>query len=297
MFQPATKRRAKLRLALAGPSGSGKTWSALRVATGIGGKIAVIDTERGSASLYSDAFAFDVCEVEPPYTPAKYVAAIRGAEAAGYAVLVIDSLSHAWAGEGGVLESVDARQQAGGNKLVAWGQGTKDQNALVNAILGSGCDVIATMRSKQEYAIEPGHNGKTTVRKLGMAPVQRDGLEYEFAIVLDIGMDHLARVGVAGKDRTRLFAGQDAAMLTEADGQRLRAWLDTGADPVAATGPTVEDVRDAIRAAMHAGGWDAAAVSAALAKWGAAKASDLPTPEARAEALALFRSPPQEIQP
>lgn len=290
LFQPATKRRAKLRLALTGPSGSGKTWSALRVATGIGGRIAVIDTERGSASLYSDLFIFDVCEIEPPYSPTKYIAALQAAETAGYNVLVIDSLSHVWAGEGGVLESVDARQQAGGNKYTAWGQGTKDQNMLINAILGSGCHLITTIRSKQDYAIETGANGKTVIRKLGMAPVQRDGVEYEFATVLDIGMDHLARVGISGKDRTRLFEGRAPALLTEKDGEALAVWLDAGAAMRGPPAPTTEDVRSAIVHALRELDWINEEVSTLLAEHGAVKAADVPESKRAAVIAALKAS-------
>src|SRR5436309_1723879 len=116
-FSRATKKHARFRLALCGPAGSGKTLSALRVAAGMGGRVALIDTERGSASLYADRFEFDVLEIHPAYQPSKYAAAIKAAQAAGYEVLVIDSLSHAWAGEGGILETVDAAQAKGGNKF------------------------------------------------------------------------------------------------------------------------------------------------------------------------------------
>lgn len=236
-FKPATKQLAKLRLALCGPSGSGKTYSALRVALGLGGKVAVIDTERGSASLYADRFAFDVLEIEPPYKPSKYVEAIQQAEAAGYDVLVIDSLSHAWAGEGGVLETVDETASKTGNKFTAWAPGTKAQNALINGVLNAKLHIIATMRSKQEYALEANHQGKMTPKKLGMAPVQRDGVEYEFAVVLDVGMSHEAGVGMSGKDRTGLFEGQPPKQLTEEDGKRIMAWL-TGAAPPSQAQPS-----------------------------------------------------------
>ena len=289
-FAPATKKRAKLRLALSGPSGSGKTWSALRLASGLGGKIAVIDTERGSASLYSDAFRFDVCEIEPPYTPERYIEAIHTAEAAGYDVLVIDSLSHAWAGEGGILESVDARQSQGGNKFVAWGPATKSQNALINAILGSRCHLIATLRAKQEYAMEQDARGKQVIKKLGMAPVQRDGVEYEFGVVLDLTMDHRAGVVTAGKDRTRLFAGKEPAELTEEHGHALSAWLNSG-EAEKPREVTAEDVRACIGVALKTGGWTTDQVRDALSRWSAKTAADVPA-ESRADAISLFHSPP-----
>jgi len=224
MFQKATKRQSKLRLGIAGPSGSGKTYSALLVAQGLGGKIAVIDTERGSASLYSDEFDFDVCEIVPPYTPRKYEDAINAAERAGYDVLIIDSLSHAWAGEGGLLEQVD---DSGGGKFQAWAGATKQQNRLMGRIMSAGVHVIVTLRSKQAYALEVDSRGKQQVKKMGMAVVQRDGVEYELTTVLSIGMDHVADTGAAGKDRTGLFA--DPRILSKADGEALKAWLETGA--------------------------------------------------------------------
>ena len=254
-FRKATKHAAKLRLALCGPSGSGKTFSALRLAKGLGGKIAVIDTERGSASLYADAFNFDVLELAPPYQPSKYVAAIEDATNAGYDILIIDSLSHAWAGEGGILETVDDVQSRGGNKFTAWGPAGKAQNNMVNTILGCPLHVIVTMRSKQEYAIEVAPNGKQQIRKLGMAPVQRDGVEYEFAVVLDVNMNHEVSVGMAGKDRTGLFADKPPHLLSEADGKAIAAWMSqlppqdgTDGKPDAGTG----DVKAAIVAGRAA---------------------------------------------
>jgi len=287
MFAPATRQRRKLRLALAGPSGSGKTYSALCMAAGLGGKVALVDTERGSASLYSDLVPFDVAEIEPPYTVGKYVAAIKSAGEAGYGVLVIDSLSHAWAGEGGILETVDAVQARGGNKFVAWGPAGKAQNELVNAILAAPMHVIVTMRSKQEYAVEQDARGKQTIRKLGMAPVQRDGLEYEFDVVLDIGQDHLARATGAGKDRTRLFAGQEPIALSAGDGARLLAWLDQGE----AAGPSVADLRGTIGGALKLRGWTVAQVAAALARHDATTADGVPA-SARAELIQLLAGDP-----
>lgn len=287
-FAPATRRRRKLRLALSGPSGSGKTYSALAVATGIGGRVALVDTERGSASLYCDVVAFDVCELEPPYTVARYVEAIRAASAAGYDVLVIDSLSHAWAGEGGILEQVDAVAARGGNKFTAWGGAGRQQNDLVNAILSAPCHVIVTMRAKQEYALEVDSKGKQTVKKLGMAPVQRDGLEYEFDVVLDIGQDHAARATAAGKDRTRLFTARDPAPLTAADGEALLAWLEQG-DPAAVS---VADLRGTIGGAMKLRGWSVAQVGALLATVGATRADDVPAADRVKLSQVLRGNPP-----
>ena len=192
-FKKATKKQVKARIAIAGPSGSGKTYTGLVAATALaqGGQIAVIDTERGSASLYSDYFDFDVLELEPPFSPQVYKQAIRAAEDAGYGVILIDSLSHAWEGEGGALDLADeatARQRTP-NSYTAWREVTPLHREMVDAILQSKAHIVATMRSKTEYAIES-TNGKTNIRKVGMAPIQRAGMEYEFTVVGDMDVDN-----------------------------------------------------------------------------------------------------------
>ena len=175
-FKPAVKHEAKARIALVGPSGSGKTFTALRIATGLGGRIAVIDTEHGSASKYADLFTFDVANLET-FSPKAYCDAIASAVAAGYDVLVIDSLSHEWMGPGGALEMVDAASaRSKGNSYVAWRDVTPQHNRLIDTIIRADCHIIATMRSKTEYVLES-HGGKTAPRKVGMAPVQRDGMD------------------------------------------------------------------------------------------------------------------------
>lgn len=183
-FKKALKHEAKLRMALTGPSGSGKTYSALSIATAMGGRIALIDTERGSASKYADIFSFDVCELES-FHPQRYIDAIREAEAAGYEIIIIDSLSHAWMGKDGALELVDraAKASKSQNSYVAWRDITPLQNALVDSMIGARTHIIATLRTKTEYAQEKDDRGKTVIRKVGLAPVQRDGLEHEFDIL------------------------------------------------------------------------------------------------------------------
>lgn len=191
MFKKAVKYQAKGRIALAGPAGAGKTMTALKIATALadGGPIAVIDTERGSASKYADLYSFDVLELND-YHPDKFVQGIHGAEQAGYAVLVIDSLSHAWNGPGGLLEIVEsiAKRSKSGNTFNAWSEATPIQNRMIDAITRAKLHVIVTMRSKAEYVIEQNERGKSAPRKVGTAPIQRDGLEYEFDLFAD--MDH-----------------------------------------------------------------------------------------------------------
>lgn len=229
-FTKATKSRAKLRLALIGPSGCGKTYTALTLATAIGGPVAVIDTEHGSASKYADLFGFDVLEPDS-FAPAVYVRAIQEAEAAGYNVLVIDSLSHAWMGKDGALEQVDraAKRSPSGNSYVAWRDVTPQHNALVEAMIACRMHLIVTMRAKMEYEQVKDDKGKTTIRKVGLAPIQRDGLEYEFDVVGDMTQDNTLMVS---KTRCPVLNG---AIIERPDANLAKVllkWLDDGAEPV-----------------------------------------------------------------
>ncbi|MDZ5741160.1 ATP-binding protein [Pseudomonas asiatica] len=222
MFKKAERKQAKLRLALAGPSGSGKTMSALLMAKGLGGRIAVIDTEHGSASLYADIADFDVLELHAPYSPERYAEAITAAEQAGYSVLIIDSYSHEWTGSGGCLESNErlAHQKFKGNTWAAWNETTPRHRKLTDKILTSPLHIICTMRSKTETVQGEGKK----VIKLGMKSEQRDGTDYEFTVVLDI--THDGHAAIASKDRTKLF--DQPEVICEDTGRRLLAWLNDG---------------------------------------------------------------------
>lgn len=229
-FRPAVKAKAKLRLAIIGPSGSGKTFTAMSLATGITGgeRFAVIDTEHGSASWYADKFTFDTLELDN-FDPRNYVQAIRKAEAAGYGVIVIDSLSHAWEGEGGALEMADkaAKKSSSGNSYMAWRDVTPHQNALVEAMLGSRAHIIATMRAKTDYMIET-VNGKSVPKRVGMAPVQRPGMEYEFGVVGLLDLDHTLTIT---KSRIDTIDGQAFPLPGAELGLTMLAWLDNGVEP------------------------------------------------------------------
>lgn len=222
MFKKAERKQAKLRLALAGPSGAGKTYSALLIAKGIGGKIAVLDTEKGSASLYSDLVDFDVVDLTAPFTPERYIEVITAAEAAGYDTLIIDSYSHEWTGPGGCLEDNErlAHSKFKGNTWAAWNETTPRHRKLTNKILGSSLHIICTMRSKTETVQGEGKK----IIKLGMKSEQRDGTDYEFTVVLDVSHD--SHEAVASKDRTRLFGGYE--VITEETGRKLIGWLNGG---------------------------------------------------------------------
>lgn len=232
-FTKAVRKKAKLRLALTGPSGSGKTYGALMIAKGLGGKIAVIDTEHGSASLYSHLAEFDTLELSAPYSPERYIEAIKAAEAAGYETLIIDSTTHEWNGSGGCLEINErlAHAKFRGNTWSAWNETTPRHRAFIDALLQADMHIIATGRSKTETSqVEEG--GRKKVVKLGMKTEQRDGYEYEFTVVLDL--IHDGHYATASKDRTGLFAG-DPKPVGEDTGRMLAQWLDGGAEvpPVA----------------------------------------------------------------
>lgn len=227
-FQRATKKQAKLRMALIGPSGSGKTYSALAIASHLGRRVALIDTERGSASKYADEFEFDVLELDS-FHPQRYIDGIREAEQAGYDVLIIDSLSHAWAGKDGALELVDraAKRSQSNNTFGAWREVTPLHNALVDTMLQAKCHVIVTMRAKTEYVQERDEKtGRTVIRKVGLQPVQRDGLEYEFDVVGDMDADNNL---IVTKSRCKALNGAVFSKPGKDVADILRAWLSDGA--------------------------------------------------------------------
>lgn len=227
MFTKATRTAAKFKLAISGPSGSGKTKSALLFATGLvpGGKYAVVDTENESASLYADEFEFDTASITPPYTVDKFIAAIKYAEQQKYDVLIIDSISHAWRGDGGILaqkEKMDAAKPSA-NSFTHWAKLTPLQEKFVSTILNANIHIIVTMRSKQSYTLTEDDRGRKVPMKMGLAPVQRDDIEYEFTTTLDINMDHKA---TATKDRTPFFSIRDEPFqITADDGAKVREWL------------------------------------------------------------------------
>jgi hypothetical protein len=231
MFKKATKERLKARIALVGPSGSGKTYTSLAIAQHLGSRIAVIDSERGSASKYASDFPeYSVLEL-PTFSPDNYTEAIQSAAREGFDVLIIDSLSHAWDGTDGALEQVDkagARGRTGGGNFNAWREVTPMHNRLVNAILSAPMHVIVTMRAKTAYEVTRDEKtGKTSVVKLGLAPVQRQGVEYEFDIVGDMDQDNNLVISKTRCARLRKAVvncpGRDFAIT-------VKEWLDDGVE-------------------------------------------------------------------
>ena len=228
---PATKSALKARVAIDGPTGSGKIYTALRLARGMvgpEGRIGLIDTENRSAELYSDDFSFDTIQLAAPYDPRRYTGAIKAFLEAGHDAIIVDSLSHAWAGKGGLLEMVDEfknKREHGGNKFGAWSEATPIQNEMVETILQSPAHMLVTMRSKMAYVLEQNDRGKTTPRKVGMQPIQRDDLEYEFTVILDMDLANRAEVT---KTRMSSIAGRVIDKPGEDLGAEIAAWLDSG---------------------------------------------------------------------
>jgi hypothetical protein len=252
MFKKAERKQSKLRLAICGCSGSGKSYSSIMIAKGLcsnsssGSKIAVIDTESGSSELYSHIADYDVAVLTPPFTPQRYIDLIHTAEKAGYSTLIIDSLSHAWQGAGGILEMHDKATTGRTNSFAAWGVVTPLHNALVEAILSSPLHIIATMRTKTAYEVVS-ENGRTKVNKLGLAPVQRENMEYEFTVVFDLLADsHTANVS---KDRTGLFTNQQQFQPSEATGKKLLQWLESGTDQNAESNKLLTNLQSQISSA------------------------------------------------
>jgi hypothetical protein len=219
-------------MALLGPSGSGKTYSALRIGRhliGEEGRIAVIDTERGSAAKYGDLTEFDSVALES-YEVENFINGIKAAEEGGYNLLIIDSLSHAWTGKGGVLEFVDAAKRRNKNDFGAWREATPLHNTLVESILGSSIHVIVTMRTKMAYVIETDEKGKSAPRKIGLQPVQRDGLEYEFDVIGDLDQSNYLTIS---KTRCSPLANKSYLRPGEEVAAILREWVGTSPPPKA----------------------------------------------------------------
>ena len=228
-LRKAERKQVKLRIGLTAPSGGGKTYSALKMARGMATaweKIAVIDTEQGSAELYSHFGPYNVLTLTPPFSPERYIEAIKACEDAGVEVIVIDSVTHEWDGKGGCLEIVD---QLGG-RYQDWGKVTPRHRKFLDALLSSTCHILTTTRRKQDYEMEKDNNGKITVQKVGMKEIQREGYEYELTVNFEMDIRHNA---IAAKDRTGLFMDKPAFLISEEVGKILKDWCESGkANPV-----------------------------------------------------------------
>lgn len=230
-IRKAARLKAKLRIGLSGPSGSGKTYSALLIAKGIVGgkmeKVAIIDTENGSADLYSNLGDYNVVTLEAPYTPERYIEIISACEKAGMEIIIIDSVTHEWDGEGGCKQINEqiAAAKFHGNSWAAWSITTPRHQKFLTAITASKAHIITTVRSKTDTI----QTEDKKIKKVGMADVQRDGYEYELTIAFALERDkHYA---IASKDRTNIFSElPDPFVITEQTGMTLREWAEAGAD-------------------------------------------------------------------
>jgi hypothetical protein len=240
-LQKATRKKSKLRLNISGPSGSGKTYSALLMAKGLVGdwtKIAVIDTENGSASLYDHLGAFNALDLQAPFTPERYIEAIDTCIAAGMECVIIDSSTHEWDGAGGCLEINEKLAQAKykGNTWSAWSDTTPRHESFVNKVLQCPIHVITCTRSKMETVMTEDKK----VKKVGMKDIQRSGWEYELTVSLNLDRDtHMA---MASKDRTELFDSAAPFVITEATGKLIRDWCEKGVS----VAPPVDPLSSAI---------------------------------------------------
>lgn len=224
-LQKAQRHQVKLRVGLSGPSGYGKTYSALLLAYGITedwGKIAIIDTENNSASLYSHLGGFNVLTLAEPFSPERYIEAIKVCEDASMDLIIIDSISHEWQGKGGCLE---IHEMLGG-RFNDWAKVTPRHNAFLDAIIQSKAHVITTTRRKVDYSLDQDSNGKTKVTKLGTKEITREGFEYELTVNFEFLNDK--NLVNASKDRTGLFAGKPEFVINSSTGKKLNEWCQQG---------------------------------------------------------------------
>jgi hypothetical protein len=229
-LRQATRTKAKIRLGLSAVSGGGKTYSAIKIAKGLSRgdltKVAIIDTENGSADLYAHLGNYNVLTLHPPYTPERYVECIKSCEEAGMEVIIVDSITHEWNGKGGILE---IHSSMTGNSFTNWSSLTPRHQKFIDAILQSKCHVITTVRRKQDYDLSKDSNGKTKVEKAGLKEETREGFEYELTANIELDIKHNA---TALKDRTGLFMDKPAFTPSEETGKMLLDWCEMGDTPI-----------------------------------------------------------------
>ena len=223
-LRTASRKQVKIKMNIASPSGFGKTYSALLLAYGITQdweKIAVIDTENDSASLYSHLGAFKTLNLHAPFSPDRYIDAIDTCEKAGMELIIIDSITHIWKGAGGILEY----QNSLGGRYQDWAKATPLYQKWLNRLLSSNCHIITTNRKKQAYNLVTEGN-RTKVEKAGLDDEIRDGYEYEMTLAFEIINDqHMAK---ASKDRTGLFVNLPEFIITPETGKMILNWCQSG---------------------------------------------------------------------
>lgn len=228
------RRKAKIKMALQAPAGAGKTYSSLLLAQGLTNgdfsKVAIIDTENGSADLYAHLGQYNVLTLAPPFTPDNYIKAIEVCEKAGMEVIIIDSISHCWD------YLLEYHSSLAGNSFTNWAKVMPLQKAFVSKILQADLHVITTMRTKQDYVLNQ-KDGKFIPEKVGLKAVQKDGLDYEFTVVFDLDIKHFA---VSSKDRTGLFMGKPEFVINSFTGKEILDWCNSGTN--------LNDAREKIKA-------------------------------------------------
>lgn len=240
ILRKAARQKSKLRIGMSGPSGSGKTYSALLVAKGLASsmdKVAIIDTENGSADLYSHLGDFNVLTLQAPYAPERYIEAIHECEKAGMEVIIIDSVTHEWDGKGGTLEinELIAKTKFKGNTWSAWSETTPRHQKFIEAITTSPLHIITTARAKTETVM----TDDKKVKKLGMKEIQREGFEYE--LTLNFTLDREGHYATASKDRTELFINSDPFVVNEETGKTLKQWAESGIEPILPPDPSIAE--------------------------------------------------------
>ena len=233
-LRQSERRKAKIKMALQSPSGGGKSMGALLLAQGLANgdfsKVAVIDSENGSADLYAHLGQYNVLSLKPPFTPENYIKAIEVCEKAGMEVIIIDSISQAWE------ELLNYHSSLAGNSFTNWAKVTPRQNAFIDKILQADTHIIATMRTKQDYVLNQ-KDGKFIPEKVGLKAIQRNDLDYEFTLVFEIDINHLA---VSSKDRTGLFMGKPEFIINSFTGKKILEWCNSGTN--------LQDAREKIKA-------------------------------------------------
>ena len=223
-LKKAERKQARIKMALQGPSGSGKTYSALLIAYGLchdWNKIALIDTENQSSHLYAHLGSYQVLSLDPPFSPERYITALKTCIEAGAEIIIIDSISHEWEGEGGIL-SIHGNMT--GNSFTNWNVVTPRHNAFINAIIQCPVHLIATIRSKQDYVLSE-KNGKYVPEKVGLKGVTREGVDYEMTLVLELDIKHNT---TATKDRTGLFIDKPSFKIDPTTGEKIKQWCESG---------------------------------------------------------------------
>jgi len=231
-FNKAIRDNIFAKVFMIAPSGGGKSYSALRMAKGMAERlsevnntkerIAYIGTEGSRDKYYADEFDYDLLQIKNNFAPENYVDAIDEAIDAGYKIVVIDSMSHEWAGKGGCLE---IHSKMAGNSYTNWQKVTPRHDKFMDKVLDSELFIVGTIRGKDKYVLEE-ENGKSVPRKVNLGYQQRDDTEY--IATLSIQLEQETHLYNAVKDNTHLFEGQNA-IVTEKDGRSIIDWC-TGGD-------------------------------------------------------------------